>query len=59
MKKNKKIVKKKEDRVEDIVPFWSMLSGWDELPFDKKAEHYWKYTYVGGVRKIVTDKDYE
>lgn len=52
MKKNKKTPKKivKEETADEIVPYWVIRAGWEELSDEKKAEYYWKYQYVNGVR---------
>jgi hypothetical protein len=46
-KKNKKV---KEQSVEDIEVYWSILDGWNDLPYDKKLEYYWRYEYKDGKR---------
>lgn len=46
-KKNKKV---KEETVEDIRVFWTIMDGWENLSYEKKAEYYWKYQIVNGVR---------
>lgn len=46
--KQKKI--KREETEKDIVPFWNIMDGWDNLSYNKKLEYYWKYEVVDGVR---------
>ena len=55
----KKTNKKKEQKPEEIVPFWTILPEWDRLNYEKQAEHYWKYCIKDGKRLLVTDEDYE
>ena len=47
IKKNKV---KKEETVDDIIPFWEMTQGWMELPYEKQAEYYWRYEFKDGKR---------
>jgi len=53
---NKKV---KNETVEDIVPYWNILDGWENLPFSKKCEYYWKYQYDTNGRVMPTVRDDE
>ena len=54
MKKNK--VVEKELTVDDIVPFWSIREGWDDLTYEQKCEYYWRYEHGDkGVRIFPTE----
>ena len=51
----KKKPKVESDRAEDIIAYWSILSGWDELSYEQKLEFYWRYEYKDGKRVLPGD----
>lgn len=56
MKKSKQ---PKEETVEDITPYWSIMDGWEALPEKTKFEYYWQYSWANGVRVFPTGESDE